>query len=650
MKRIVKNSPKEIHCQICDKHISSYGMTSHLKYAHNITVNDYEVKYGIYRQQKSASIHTRQVFKHTCKICNEQYSSVGMNVHLRDTHNISIAEYESKYNVFISNKRKKYESEKNDTYKCLICGDTMISNKMLIHHISQHNINVIDYIKKYIFNNIPQYCKCGCNAEVKYKTQPPYKSEYISGHNSAHSNPMKNHTYNSDTLEKMSLSAINRMGITNKINTSIEIEFKSWLELHNIEYEQQYKTVYGSVDFYIPLYDLCIEIDGEYWHPMKIENLTFRLLAVITADYRKDTNISKLIRIRENDIKKLSHYDNISDLYQLNIPRKYNISYNTIIIDKSFFENFIKYKGIEKIRPHIRTILNFIRTVHPAFPYPEHAEALQYVLKKLSENKSNTILSGNKFNNTKCSSVGNKYLKSKFKSYWHSSYGNSKTPVEAWEDDNIMMNVIKYRIGCNNSNEIFDFSLHQMIRGLSAARYTISFFKPSLAREIYFKLIGDAEYPIVFDPCMGFGGRLVGFKSMYPNGIYIGCEPNIDTYNELVELKKEFINLGYTADTIQLHNCKFEDFDISTIKYDVCFTSIPYYTAEKYSNNIKYGTFESWKTQFISKFYELHDCYLNIPENLKSDIIGDTAYTIINNTSHFNKSTNKKTELIIKLN
>ena len=70
-----------------------------------------------------------------------------------------------------------------------------------------------------------------------------------------------------------------------------------------------------------------------------------------------------------------------------------------------------------------------------------------------------------------------------------------------------MQEVIDYRIGLNNSDDIFDFSLHQLIRGLSARRITTSFFKPLLAASIYKHFIGNEVLnPVVFDPCCGFGG------------------------------------------------------------------------------------------------------------------------------------------------
>jgi hypothetical protein len=154
-----------------------------------------------------------------------------------------------------------------------------------------------------------------------------------------------------------------------------------------------------------------------------------------------------------------------------------------------------------------------------------------------------------------------------------------------------MLKVIKYRIGINSSNEIFDFSIKELINGLSARRHTVSFFKPLLAASIYKFKLGNMENPIVIDPCAGFGGRLLAFKALYPNGTYIGIEPNIETFNELSELKNMFIEGGINADTIKLYNCTLEEYS-GTKQADLTFTSIPYYDLEIYSNSVEYKDFE----------------------------------------------------------
>jgi tRNA G46 methylase TrmB len=247
------------------------------------------------------------------------------------------------------------------------------------------------------------------------------------------------------------------------------------------------------------------------------------------------------------------------------------------------------------------------------------------------------------------STVGHNYLKHHFKSYWNSKFNGNLSPVEAWLDDKIMQEVINYRIGCNNSGEVYDFSLHQLVRGLSARRITISFFKPMLAAAIYKHYLGDMESPIVLDPCCGFGGRLLGFTSTYPDGIYIGCEPNVDTYGELIKLKQD---AGWSDGHVRLYNCKFEDFADSNYNYDLVFTSIPYYDREIYSNRIVYNSFDQWKHTFIKAIEKRagNNCYINVPEEL-AKILGwsNIDSYIRSNRSHFDKREGCKREQIVQL-
>lgn len=647
MSRIVKNKPKLITCKICNKELSSYGMPSHIIKTHKMTVDEYEIKYEKFRQEIIRK-GIRKIPKHTCQLCKNIYSVIGMGTHLRDTHNMTVTEYESRYNSFICPTRQKYFDNQNENFTCKICNKIMSSSRALSFHIQKiHNIKLLDYVKQYIFNNIPQICACGCGTEVGYKSYPPYKNDYISGHNNA----MLNHKHTDKSKEKMSKAAISRIKGSNKSNTMPEKIFKQWLDNNNIQYIHQYETEFGCIDFYIPTENCMIEIDGIYWHPINLDKLSFKLIAGTISDYHKDTNLT-LIRLRSDKLDSLSNLNSINQLNSISEYRDYTITFNQIIIEKSYFTFYIQTKGADKLRSYIPLLLKFIRTFQPTFPYPTTTSTLKNIMYNLTTTNYSHILTNNNFKNT-CSIIGVDYLKSIFKSYWQSSYNNSLSPIDAWNDDHILSKVIEYRIGLNNSNEIYDFSLHQLIRGLSARRHTISFFKPALAKQIYLELCNinniTSSTPTIFDPCMGFGGRLLGFKSAYPNGIYIGCEPNIDTYNELIQLRQELILLGYSEDSMILYNCAFEEFNINSIQYDLCFTSIPYYTTEIYSNTPKYVDYNDWITKFLLKFNQLTNCYINIPQTIYNEDYHEISHKIISNTSHFNKKQQNKEEFIVKI-
>ncbi len=418
--------------------------------------------------------------------------------------------------------------------------------------------------------------------------------------------------------------------------------------LNNLEHATG-SFIYENKEFDIKINDNIYEIDGIFYHPNKLENLSIIQINSAINDFEKTKIIEQsnysLYRIRAEQLKAEINEETL----QLNSYRPdYSISYYQKIISKEYFKRYIDKKGKDKLIRYIPLLFKFIRTFQPEFPYLEQTEKLSEVIATIQNYDLNRIYKDKIFRNN-ISPIGNNYLKSNFKSYWNSSYSGNLTPVQAWYENTLLQDVIKYRIGCNDSNEIFDFSLHQLIRGLSARRITISFFKPLLAASIYQELLKDKINPIVIDPCAGFGGRLLGFMSKYPEGTYIGIEPNKDTFQELLELRLNLIEeLKLNENQIQLYNCKFEDFRYEK-EYNLVFTSIPFFETEIYSDNIKYESFEEWQETFIKKFYSFNNVYLNMSSDLMNKLELKEEFKILNNTSHFNKKSNQKYEVICKI-
>ena len=122
----------------------------------------------------------------------------------------------------------------------------------------------------------------------------------------------------------------------------------------------------------------------------------------------------------------------------------------------------------------------------------------------------------------------------------------------------------------------------------------------------------------LLDPCMGFGGRLVG--SCIKNiPMYIGIDTNtnlIEPYNSLVDFLKERTQ---TKITIHFGDCM--KYDYSSIRYDVLLTSPPYFDTEIYRDMPAYA---DWEMQFYEPFFRItfenlqnHGVYaVNIPEKI----------------------------------
>lgn len=615
-KKVPTDSTKKIKCKICEFEtydVNNYGghAGKHLREKHNVTDADYMIHYNLIQLSKK--------LKYYCPFCSWSTYDIDnksgcFTTHLKSKHNVTPYEYVETYpdqkhlwKLYFERKDREdfINLDSKNRIKCEICGEYL--KKISNTHLKKHGITTAEYKQKY---------------DVRSTT-----SEYTS------------------QLQSELTTAFNYSSgsaFTRK-TSSLEDDFELKLKNSDIHYVRQFLYKGKLFDFYLPDINLVIEIDGIAYHPNKLEGITIQTMHSVLNDCSKTkiVNESKFNfqRIRYNDIQ----FNDIEELKNIVESRSYtpdySIDYDQKISKKEYIKRFVKYKGKTKLNFYVPLFLKIIRTFHPEFPYPPQTENISDVINKIQKFDYSRIYTNNTFNNN-TSNVGISYLKSNFKSYWNSSYGDKQSPVDAWNDNFTLLKIIANRVGLNNFNESFDFSLHSIIRGMSANRYTISFFKPILAAAIYRHILKDTEYPVVIDPCAGFGGRMLGFKSIYPNGKYIGIEPNIDTFNELLELSKNFSN-------IELYNCKLEDYT-GDRNCDITFTSIPYYNTEKYSQNIRYESLEDWKNTFLRSLHNFKNTHIIVSKKLYDDLSleNDILYNIQNNAGHFSVDQTKLEHII----
>ena len=121
-----------------------------------------------------------------------------------------------------------------------------------------------------------------------------------------------------------------------------------------------------------------------------------------------------------------------------------------------------------------------------------------------------------------------------------------------------------------------------------------TYYRPHLAKQII--LSTNKSSGILFDPCAGWGGRMLG--TVAAGWKYIACEPNVETYNNLLRIV-DFLNI---QSEVTLYNIPFEQLDLNEVgKVDIVLTSPPYFNLEVYStdNNQSYNK------------YSLYDVWLN---------------------------------------
>lgn len=119
-------------------------------------------------------------------------------------------------------------------------------------------------------------------------------------------------------------------------------------------------------------------------------------------------------------------------------------------------------------------------------------------------------------------------------------------------------------------------------------------YRPHLAKTICKHY--DAQ--TVFDPCCGWGGRMLG--AVAAGARYIGCEPNTETYQNLTKLAA-FLGI---ENQVKLFNSPAEEINLSPLSYDLVLTSPPYYNLEVYSSEDtqsenRYNSYADWLKQWF---------------------------------------------------
>ena len=194
---------------------------------------------------------------------------------------------------------------------------------------------------------------------------------------------------------------------------------------------------------------------------------------------------------------------------------------------------------------------------------------------------------------------------------WGIKCGKMKTPMEIWEDEeHLKKGLNKILSGTffmkKPAHMITDSDMRSMLRRYSGTQM-VSNFRPTAAAAMYDGVV-DKDSPLegtvagtVWDPSMGYGGRLLGAIAAGVN--YIGTDPCIPTYDGLQGILNDF---GNPHNTYQLHRQGSETFIPEDESLDFVFTSPPYFGWEAYGDepeqsSIKFSTSYMWKEKFLKQ-------------------------------------------------
>jgi hypothetical protein len=211
---------------------------------------------------------------------------------------------------------------------------------------------------------------------------------------------------------------------------------------------------------------------------------------------------------------------------------------------------------------------------------------------------------------------------------WSTRCRNAKTPWEIYSNRELFATALKKRIKYSVT-KLVDYNIRKSLKAFGVQ--SVSNFRPTIAKWVYEKYSPDGG--VVLDPCSGYGGRLFGAMCSHIDS-YTGIDPNPEAThgNDLLHSTLKDIDIDikkYKSITLP-----FEDFNTDE-KYDLVFTSPPYFNIEKYSEDenqsyIRYPEYGLWVDGFLrpliqNSFEFLNKngyLVLNVGERLISETVG----------------------------
>lgn len=188
---------------------------------------------------------------------------------------------------------------------------------------------------------------------------------------------------------------------------------------------------------------------------------------------------------------------------------------------------------------------------------------------------------------------------------YHERAAGKKSIFDYFKDDKWLRQAIKaeYELGGSIPDAYFGFM------NMTAGSQTLANFRPGFAMYLYRRY--GVKGGVVLDPCTGYGGRLVGWHCSRLGGHYIGVDPSTKTSKGNWAMAQE---LGFTTGEreklVTLIVKPFEEvskvllYILNGEKVDFSFTSPPYFSKEKYSEEatqswVRYKTIEEWTEGFL---------------------------------------------------
>lgn len=191
--------------------------------------------------------------------------------------------------------------------------------------------------------------------------------------------------------------------------------------------------------------------------------------------------------------------------------------------------------------------------------------------------------------------------------HWNVKCAGARTAIQTWEDDDKLRAAIRkaitqpYLKWSHTRDErgpyLAPSHLRAALRRASSVQ-RVSCFRPTAAAVVYDRFCGGATW----DPCAGFGGRLLGAIASRSVTRYVACDPAGKTVSGLRRMIGDMAHLTSTA--CEVHKIPAEEYKPEAKSFDLVFTSPPYGRTEIYSDEPtqschRYPLVAAWTERFL---------------------------------------------------
>jgi len=191
---------------------------------------------------------------------------------------------------------------------------------------------------------------------------------------------------------------------------------------------------------------------------------------------------------------------------------------------------------------------------------------------------------------------------------WEVRCGDMLTPMEVFKDDKMLMKVLDKRAYNGSVSSLTDSEVRKGLKSVTGAQ-GVSNFRATAAWAVYERYC--PEHATVYDPSMGWGGRLLGAVGCLKVSKYVGCDPSTKTFEGLKQMEADLKRMMPNRDLqVEMHMLGSEDFRPEPGSVDVAFTSPPYFeggdVVERYSDestqsHVRFPELGRWLEGFMGQ-------------------------------------------------